>query len=219
MLYQVHARRSTRRSVRFDPWRSTMIQLAATVETSGYTSTRGIQRVDWTAREQRRGKRKSLRAEQPSRVACSQEGAYEASEKQRRDDVARNRIGCTFVSRAANEPRHKIHLALSFRTGSEFHCLLVYKIPSRSYFTMAAVDMTSIHFYQPPPAVIPSPSPKPSILGSAGEKRNATLQRDWWNKPFKTNREIGSQLQSRMTGETRAGDEGIFETQRHEKSI
>ncbi len=51
------ARRSTRRSVRFDPWRSTTIQLAATVVTSGCTSSRGIQCVDWTAREQRRGNR------------------------------------------------------------------------------------------------------------------------------------------------------------------
>jgi len=84
---------------------------------------------------------------------------------------------------------------------------------------MAAVDMSRINFYQPPPAVIPSPSPKPPVLGSAGEKRNATLQRDQWDKPFKTNREIESQLQCRMAGETRAGDGGIFGTQRHEKSI
>ena len=41
------------------------------------------------------GKKEPLRAEQPLRVACSQEGAYEDSEEQRRDGVARNEIECT----------------------------------------------------------------------------------------------------------------------------
>jgi hypothetical protein len=47
-----------------------------------------------------KGKKESVRAEQPLRVACSQEGAYEALEGQRRDDVARNGIECTSVPRA-----------------------------------------------------------------------------------------------------------------------
>ncbi len=41
------------------------------------------------------GKKKSLGTEQPLRVACSQEGAYEGSEEQRRDGVTRNGIECT----------------------------------------------------------------------------------------------------------------------------
>jgi len=56
------------------------------------------------------GKQELLGAGQPLRVACSQEGAYEASEEQRRDCVARNGIGCAFVPRAANGPRHIIPL-------------------------------------------------------------------------------------------------------------
>ena len=84
---------------------------------------------------------------------------------------------------------------------------------------MTAVDMTSIHFYQPSPVTSSCPSLKPSIWGSADEKRGATLQRDRWDKPFETNRQIEPQLQIKLAGETRAGDEGIFETQRLEKSI
>jgi len=84
---------------------------------------------------------------------------------------------------------------------------------------MAAVDMTSIHFYQPPPVTSPCPSLKPSIWGIADEKRDATLQRDRWDKPFRTNRKIEPQLQIKLAGETRAGDGGIFGTQRLEKSI
>ena len=124
------------------------------------------------------GKQELLRAGQSLRVVCSQEGAYEALDEQRRDGVARNGIGCAFVPIAANGLQHIVHLALSIRTGSEFHCLLVYKISSRFYFTMAVVDMTSIHFYRPSPAVSPRPSLKSSLLCSADEKRNATLQRD-----------------------------------------
>jgi len=95
--------------VRFDPWRSATIQLAATVETSGCTSFQGIQRVDWTAREQE-GKLELLGAGQSLRVGCSQEGAYEALEEQRRDGVARDGIGSTFAPRTANGPRHIIPL-------------------------------------------------------------------------------------------------------------
>ncbi len=84
---------------------------------------------------------------------------------------------------------------------------------------MAAVDMTSIHFYRPSPITSPCPSLKPSTWGSADERRDATLQRDRWNKPFKTNYEIEPQLQSKLAGETRAEDGGIFRTQRHEKFI
>jgi len=50
------------------------------------------------------GKKESVGAEQPLRVACSQEGAYEALEGQRRDGVVRNGIGCTSVPRAADGP-------------------------------------------------------------------------------------------------------------------
>jgi len=58
-----------------------------------------------------------LGAEQLLKVACSQEGAYEGSEEQRKGSVAPNGFGCTFVQRAANGPRRIIHLALSLRTG------------------------------------------------------------------------------------------------------
>jgi hypothetical protein len=50
------------------------------------------------------GKKESVGAKQPLRVACSQEVAYEALEGQRREGVARNGIGCTSVPRAANGP-------------------------------------------------------------------------------------------------------------------
>jgi hypothetical protein len=43
-------------------------------------------------------------------VVCSQEGAYEALEEQRRDGAARSGIECTFVPRAANGPRYIIPL-------------------------------------------------------------------------------------------------------------
>ncbi len=46
-------------------------------------------------------------------VVCSQEEAYEALEKQRRDDAARSGIECTFVPRAANGPRYIIPLRSS----------------------------------------------------------------------------------------------------------
>jgi len=202
--------------VRFDPWRSATIQLAATVETSGCTSFQGIQRVDWTAREQE-GKLELLGAGQSLRVGCSQEGAYEALEEQRRDGVARDGIGCTFVPRAANRASTYNPSALPFRIGSDFHCFHVYNIPSQFYFTMAAVDMTFIHFYQPQPS--PRPSLQPPRLGNAGGKRTAILQRDWWDKPFKTNREIEPPLQRKLAGDVRVGDGGIVGIQRHEKLI
>ena len=56
------------------------------------------------------GKQELLGAEQSLRVECGQEGAYEALEKQRRDDVARDGIGSTFAPRMANGPRHIIPL-------------------------------------------------------------------------------------------------------------
>ena len=49
-------------------------------------------------------KKESMGAEQFLRVACSQQEAYEALKGQRRDDVARNGIGCTSVPRAADGP-------------------------------------------------------------------------------------------------------------------
>jgi hypothetical protein len=165
------------------------------------------------------GKQELLGAGQPLRVVCSQEGAYEALEEQRRDGVARNGIGCTFVPRAANGASTYNPSALPFRIGSDFHCFHVYNIPSQFYSTMAAVDMTSIHFYQPPPAVSPRPSLKPPSLGNAGGKCTATIQCDRLNNLFKTNRRIEPTLQSKLAEDTRAGDEGIVEIQRHEKLI
>ena len=50
-----------------------------------------------------KGKKKSVIAEQFLRIACSQERAYEALERQRRDDVTRNEIECISVSRATDE--------------------------------------------------------------------------------------------------------------------
>jgi len=55
-------------------------------------------------------KQELLGVKQSLRVACSQEGTYEASKEQRRDCVTRNGIGCAFVPRATNEPRHIIPL-------------------------------------------------------------------------------------------------------------
>ncbi len=75
---------------------------------------------------------------------------------------------------------------------------------------MAAVEMTSIHFYRPSPVTSPCLSLKPSTWDSADERRDATLQRDRGDKPFKTNYEIEPQLQSKLAGETRAGDGGNF---------
>ncbi len=48
-------------------------------------------------------KKKSVKIEQFLRVACSQERAYEALEKQRRDNVTLNEIECISVSRATDE--------------------------------------------------------------------------------------------------------------------
>ncbi len=84
---------------------------------------------------------------------------------------------------------------------------------------MAAVDMTSIHFYQSPSAVSRRPSLKPPSLGNAGGKRTATMQCDSLDNLFKTNCEIESTLQSKLAGDTRAGDEGIVGIQRYEKLI
>jgi len=81
---------------------------------------------------------------------------------------------------------------------------------------MVAVDMTSIYFYRPPPAVSPHPSLKPPSLGNAGGKRTATIQRDSLDNLFKTNREMEPSLQSKLTGDTKAGDGGIVGIQRHE---
>jgi len=104
-------------------------------------------------------------------------------------------------------------------TGSRFHCLLVYKIPSQLSSAMAAVDMSRINFYQPPSASSSCFSLKPPILGNTGGKRTVTLERDWWEKPSTTNRKIEHLFQTQMAGDTKAGDGGIVETQRHEKSI
>jgi hypothetical protein len=84
---------------------------------------------------------------------------------------------------------------------------------------MAAVDMTSIHFYQSPPAVSRRPSLKPPSLSNAGEKRTATMQCDSLDNLFKTNREIEPTLQSKLAEDTRVGDEDIVGIQRYEKLI
>lgn len=84
---------------------------------------------------------------------------------------------------------------------------------------MAAADMSRINFYQPPSAGSPCSSLKPPIMSNAGGKCTATLERDWWDKPSMTNRKIEPLLQNQMDGDIRAGDGGIVETQRHEKSI
>jgi len=68
----------------------------------------------------KKGKQKLLKAEQFLRIACSQEKAYEASEKQRRDCVTRNEIECAFVSRATNESRHIISLRFSIKQAAIF---------------------------------------------------------------------------------------------------
>jgi len=77
------------------------------VETFGYTSSRA-RGLD--SKRTKEGKQELLGAGQPLRVVCSQEGAYEDLEEQRRDGVARNGIECIFVLRAANGPRHIISL-------------------------------------------------------------------------------------------------------------
>jgi len=84
---------------------------------------------------------------------------------------------------------------------------------------MAAVDMTFIYFYRPPPVMSPRPSLKPPSLGNAGGKRTATIQRDSLDNLFKTHREMEPSLQNKLTEDTRAGDEGIVGIQRHEKLI
>lgn len=48
------------------------------------------------------GEKESVGAEQPLKIACNQEGAYEALEAQRRDGMACNGIGCISVPRAAD---------------------------------------------------------------------------------------------------------------------
>ena len=68
----------------------------------------------------KKGKQNLLRTEQFLRVACNQERAYEASEKQRRDCVTRNEIECAFVPRATNEPRHIIPLRSSIEQAAIF---------------------------------------------------------------------------------------------------
>ncbi len=84
---------------------------------------------------------------------------------------------------------------------------------------MAVVDMSRINFYQSSSASSSCFSLKSSTLGNTGGKRTAILERDWWDKPFTTNRKIEPLFQTQMAGDTRAGDEDIVETQRHKKSI
>jgi len=82
---------------------------------------------------------------------------------------------------------------------------------------MTIIDMIFIHFYQPRSSS--RPSVKPPSLSNAGGKRTAIIQCDSLNNLFKTNREIESSLQSKLTEDIRVEDEDIVEIQRHEKLI
>ncbi len=82
---------------------------------------------------------------------------------------------------------------------------------------MTIVDMTFIHFYQPRSSS--RLSVKSSSLGNAGEKCTAIIQCDSLDNLFKTNREIESSLQSKLTEDIRVENEDIVEIQRHEKLI
>ncbi len=91
-------------------------------------------------------KKKSVKIEQFLRVACNQERAYKALEKQRRDDVTLNEIECISVSRETDESWHIVHLALFCKTNSRFHCLLVYKILLQLSSAMTVIDMSLSRF-------------------------------------------------------------------------
>ncbi len=84
---------------------------------------------------------------------------------------------------------------------------------------MTVVDMIFIHFYRSSSITSLCLSLKSSTWDSADERRDAILQRDRWDKSFKTNYEIESQLQSKLTEEIRVEDEDIFRIQHHEKFI
>jgi len=124
-------------------------------------------------------KKKSVRTEQFLRIACNQEKAYKALERQRRDDVTRNEIECISVLRATDESWHIVHLALFCRTDSRFHCLLVYKILSQLSSAMTVVDMSCINFYQSSSASSSCFSLKSSTLNNTDEKCTMILERDW----------------------------------------
>lgn len=156
----------------------------------------------WIERqENREGERETIESWAILEGACSLKKACEALEEQRKDDVTRNEIECIFISTTTNRPGHIIYLALSFRTNSNFHCFLVYKISSQLYSAMTAIDMSCINFYEPPPV-----------------RSSCFSLKSLMNKSFKTNRKIDPSLQSQMAeGDTKAMNEGIVETQRHEK--
>ncbi len=82
---------------------------------------------------------------------------------------------------------------------------------------MTTVDMIFIHFYQSRSSS--RLSVKSSRLSNASEKRTAIIQCDSLNNLFKTNREIESSLQSKLTEDIRVEDEDTVEIQRHEKLI
>ena len=123
------------------------------------------------------------------------------------------------VQRAINELWHIIHLALFFRTDTDFHHFLIYKIFLQFYSIMTVVDMIFIHFYQSSLITSSCLSLKSSTWDSVDERCDAILQRNRWNKSFKTNYKIESQLQSKLTEEIRVEDEDIFRIQHHEKFI
>jgi len=84
---------------------------------------------------------------------------------------------------------------------------------------MTVVDMIFIHFYQLSLITSSCLSLKSSTWDSVDERCDAILQRNRWNKSFKMNYKIESQLQSKLTEEIRVENEDIFKTQRHEKFI
>lgn len=82
---------------------------------------------------------------------------------------------------------------------------------------MTVVDMIFIYFYQSQSSS--RFNLQSSRLNIVDEKRTVILQRDWWNKSFKTNREIESSLQDKLIKNVKVRNENIVEIQRHEELI
>ncbi len=81
---------------------------------------------------------------------------------------------------------------------------------------MIVVDMIFIYFYRPSSTMSSHLSLKPPSLSNADGKHTAIIQRDSLNNLFKTNREMKSSLQSKLTEDIKVENEGIVEIQRHE---
>ncbi len=84
---------------------------------------------------------------------------------------------------------------------------------------MTVVDMIFIYFYQSSLTMSSRLSLKSSSLSNADEKRTTIMQCNSLNNLFKTNREIESTLQSKLTEDIKVENEDIVEIQRHEKLI